>query len=352
MLSLLAIAFTFGLVIFLHELGHFFVAKRKKIKVENFSFGFGPEIVSLEYGGTRYSLRLIPLGGMVKMKGELLEEKKGEPDEFLSQPWYSRIPVVAAGPLMNYLFAIFIFATVVFFWGIPKVSTEPVIGEVVAGMPAAEAGLKPGDRILEIACPARKGEKITEVITSWEEAAKIIHQSAGKKLKFKISRKDESFYIFITPKYEEKQKIGLIGIMPEVKTIKLGLINSFFKGIEQVIFWTVLTFTYLGRSLVKLTAPELSGPVGIAQVVAQTAKTGWQNYFYLLGLISTGVAIFNFLPIPMLDGGHILFSLWEGVTKKPMTKKRIQFANALGLAFILTIFLFATYNDLIRLFTK
>lgn len=348
MISFLVIAFTFGIVIFLHELGHFFVAKRKKIKVENFSFGFGPEIFGFEYGGTRYSLRLAPLGGMVKMKGELLEEKKGEPDEFLSQPWYSRIPVVAAGPLMNYLFAIFIFATVVFFWGIPKVSNEPVVGEIVAGMPAAEAGLKPGDRILEIEGDYLERQKIT----FWEDSAKIIHQSAGKKLRFKISRGGESFYLLITPRYEERQKIGLIGITPEVKTIRVGLFSSLAKGIEQVIFWTVFTFTYLGRSLIKLTAPELAGPVGIAQVVAQTAKTGWQNYLYLLGLISTGVAIFNFLPIPMLDGGHILFSLWEGITKKPMSKKKIQFANAIGLTFILTIFLFATYNDLLRLLIK
>ncbi len=340
MLSLLAIAFTFGLVIFLHELGHFFVAKKKKIKVENFSFGFGPEIYGREFAGTRYSLRLVPLGGMVKMKGELLEEKKGEADEFLSQPWYSRIAVVAAGPLMNYFLAIFIFAAVVYFWGIPKVSTEPVIGEIVAGMPADEAGLKPGDRILKI------GEK---KITLWEEAAKIIHQSPGKKLELEISRKGEPFHLSVTPKFEEKQKIGLIGITPEVKTIKLGLLNSLLKGVEQVIFWTVFTFAYLGRSLVKLTAPELAGPVGIAQVVAQTAKTGWQNFLYLLGLISTGVAIFNFLPIPMLDGGHILFSLWEGVTKKPLTKQKMKMANALGLAIILTIFLLATYNDLVRL---
>lgn len=343
MLSILAIAFTFGLIIFLHELGHFFVAKRRKIKVENFSLGFGPEIYGYESGGTRYSLRLIPLGGMVKMKGELLEEKKGEPDEFLSQPWYSRIGVVAAGPLMNYLLAIFIFAGVIYFWGIPKVTTEPVIGEIIQGMPAAEAGLKPGDHILEIG-----GQKIT----LWEEAARIIHRSAGKELKLKINRGDKYFQISLTPKYDEKQKIGLIGITPEVKTIKLGLINSLIKGIEQAVFWTVFTITYLVRSLIKLAAPELSGPVGIAQVVAQTAKTGWQNYFYLLGLISNGLAIFNFLPIPLLDGGHILFALWEGITKKPMTKKKMQFANALGLAFILTIFVFATYNDLLRLLIK
>lgn len=348
MLSFLAIIFTFGLVIFLHELGHFLVAKRKKITVENFSLGFGPEIYGYESGGTRYSLRLVPLGGMVKMKGELLEEKKGEPDEFLSQPWYSRISVVAAGPLMNYILAIFIFATVIYFWGIPKVNTEPVIGEIVAGMPAEQVGLKPGDRIVEIGGNHLEGKKIV----LWEEAARIIHQSAKKELKLKINRGDESFYIPITPKYDEKQKIGLIGITPEVKTVKLGLINSLIKGVEQAVFWTVFTITYLARSLIKLAAPELSGPVGIAQVVAQTAKTGWQNVLYLLGLISNGLAIFNLLPIPLLDGGHILFALWEGITKKPMTKKKMQFANALGLAFILTIFVFATYNDLMRLLIR
>ncbi|HCJ67680.1 MAG TPA: hypothetical protein DHV62_10310, partial [Elusimicrobia bacterium] len=295
MIGFLAIVFTFGLIIFLHELGHFFVAKKRKIKVENFSLGFGPEIYGYEFGGTRYSLRLVPLGGMVKMKGELLEEKKGEPDEFLSQPWYSRISVVAAGPLMNYLLAIFIFAGVIYFWGIPKVTTEPVIGEIIQGMPAEEVGLKPGDRIVEIEVNQLKREKIT----LWEEAARIIHRSANKKLELKIKRGDEFFDILITPKYDEKQKIGLIGITPEVKTIKLGLINSLIKGVEQAVFWTVFTITYLARSLIKLAAPELSGPVGIAQVVAQTAKTGWQNYFYLLGLISNGLAIFNFLPIPL-----------------------------------------------------
>ena len=161
-LSILAVLFTFGLVIFLHELGHFTVCKLSGIKVEAFSFGFGPEIIGRTKGETRYSLRVVPLGGYVKPAGENIEEVSGAPDEYFSKPWYIRLAVVAAGPTMNYILAFVLFSGVILFVGEPVPSTEPVIGDLTQGYPAEIAGLKPGDRVLKV-------DGVT--VSSWAEMA-------------------------------------------------------------------------------------------------------------------------------------------------------------------------------------
>ncbi|MFN3966073.1 MAG: RIP metalloprotease RseP [Endomicrobiia bacterium] len=340
-ISAISIIFTFGIIIFLHELGHFIIARAQKVRVEKFAFGFGPEIFGKTIGPTRYSICIFPLGGMVKLAGEQIEEIKGEKDEFFSKPWYSRIFIVGAGPFMNYVLAMIFFFITIFFWGIGTPSNKPIIGEIRAGMPAERAGLKPGDIILTI-----DGEKIQ----TWQDMASIIHKKGNQKTKIEIKREDKVLVFELIPEIDRNLKIGLIGIMPEVKVEKVGILKSFLLSIEHTIAVSIVYIQYILEKIMKLEKPEVAGPIGIAQIVAQTAKTGLSSLLILIGRISVMVGLLNLFPIPLFDGGHIMFYTIEGlITKKPASKKVLEIANFIGLVIIISIFLFAFYSDFQRL---
>jgi regulator of sigma E protease len=344
----LSVVFAFGLVIFVHEFGHFIVAKKTGVRVDRFSFGLGPEMVGFKWGETRYCLAWIPLGGEVRMAGEMeLEDAAGrpaarDPREFFAQPWYRRIPIVVAGPAMNYVLAFFLFALVSFVWGVPTPSADPVVGEVAESYPAAQAGLKPGDRVISIDGLPVEG---------WKQVAEKIHASAGKPLALKVRRGEGSLDLRVTPLEDKASGRGLIGITPATVQERMGFGESLKRGVEQCWGWSKLTVVYLAEKIVRRERPELSGPVGIASVVAKAAQSGPTNYLSLIALISVGIGLFNLFPIPMLDGGHMAFYLWEGVFRRPASRRVVQAANMAGLAALLSIFLFATYSDIQRLRT-
>jgi len=347
LIGIIGVVFAFGLVIFLHEFGHFIVAKKIGVRVERFSFGLGPEIFGIKYGETRYCLSWVPLGGEVRMAGEFLDEndesRAFDPREFFAQPWYKRIPIVVAGPMMNYASAIVLFSLIVFLWGLPKVSTEAMIGGIISGFPADKAGLKAGDKLLKIN---------NEGIDDWEELSEIIHVSAGKKLKLYYLRDGEKLSVDIIPKEGDIQGMGLIGITPYVETVKAGFFRSFTAGTKQTFRWTAFTLIYLAEKIGKREKPDIAGPIGIASIAAKAAQAGMQDFIYLIALLSVGVAIFNLFPIPLLDGGHLVFYLWEGITKRPVKFRAMQIANTVGLSLLIAIFVFATYNDIQRFFGK
>jgi regulator of sigma E protease len=329
-----------GFLVFIHELGHFMMAKKFGIRVEAFAFGFGPEIAGYTYGGTRYSINWIPLGGMVKMPGEDPDNATGSPDEFLSQPWYRRLVIAFFGPLMNYLLAFVLFAIVIYVWGLGKPSAEPVIGEVIAGYPAETAGIKAGDRVTQI-------DNVP--VTTWEQMAGYVHKYGGKQVTLSVEREGKPLSVTVTPKKDPASGYGLIGIAPSVVTEKVGLLRSAGFSGRLVIYQSVFTLKYLGEKLVRWEKPEIAGPIGVVQVLAKAAKSGWEQLLQLLGVISVALGLFNLLPIPLVDGGHIALSLVEGITRKPINKKVIQATNIVGLAIILMIFIFATYSDIARL---
>lgn len=337
--QVIATVFGVGLLIFVHELGHFLMAKKFKIKVEQFSFGFGPEIVGFTYGETRYSICAIPLGGMVKMPGEYADSATGSPNEFLSQPWYRRLTIAVLGPLMNYVLAIAFFSFVVFHWGVSTPSMEPIIGDVIADFPAAQAGLQKGDKITKIDSLA---------VSSWQELAEYVHKRPNQKLSLAVTREGKEIALEIIPKKEPSSGMGMIGISPLLFNEKVGLISSIGYGARMTVFQSYFTLKYLGEKIVRWEKPELSGPIGVIQVLAKAAKTGWENLLYLLGVISTALGLFNLLPIPLLDGGHIFIAIIEGIIRKPLNKRLIQTANIVGFGIIISIFLFATYSDLAR----
>jgi len=341
--QILVILFCIGILVFIHELGHFIMAKLFRMKVEKFAFGFGPEIVGFNYKNTRYCICIVPLGGMVKLPGENIEEATGAPDEFYSQPWYKRAIMAFFGPLMNYMLAIVLFAAVIFYWGIQEPVNQPVIGGVLPSKPAEKIGLKSGDKILSID---------NTKITTWQQIASIISKKEKKKLKFKIQRENKILTFYITPEYEPVSEKAIIGITPAVITKKINLISSIWLGTKTSIFQTVFTLDYLIKKIIKLQKPEVSGPIGVAQILANATEAGIEKFLYILGIISAALGLFNLLPIPLVDGGHIMFSFIEALTHKPINKKIIQTANTIGLAIIITIFVLATYNDILRIGTN
>ena len=342
-LSIVAVLFTFGLVIFLHEFGHFLVCKLSGIRVEAFSFGFGPELYGRTKAGTRYSVRAIPLGGYVKPAGESLDEVSGAPDEYFSKPWYTRLGVVAAGPFMNYLLAFILFSGVILFVGEPVLSDLPVLGEISQGFPADKAGLKKGDRVLKLDGVA---------VTSWSGMAGMIYGKVEKEITITYSRGGAEASVKVkTRKAPDGSGRGVIGIASSMDYSYKKV--PFFKGIamgaHQCWYWTAFTVKTLKSNFEKREKPDLAGPIGIVNIVSKAAHTGLTDLFFLIALISVAVGFFNLLPIPLLDGGWAVLYLYEGVSRRKLTGEVMKYVNGAGIAMLLSILLFATYSDIMRL---
>ena len=345
-LQFAVIIFGFGILVLVHEIGHLLGAKLFKVPVEKFTIGFGKEIVGITYKETRYSLCWIPLGGMTKLPGEDAGSATGSPDEFLSQAWYKRFVIAILGPLMNYILAAIVFAIVIYFWGIASPSADSIIGSILPGKPAESAGLQAGDRILSIN---------NKNIVKWEEMAGIIYNNKNNKLKFEIKRNNKKLVINITPEHDSITGKGIIGITPGYTIEKVGLKQSMIFGVKACLVQSIITVRYLADKIIRWEKPEVAGPIGVAQILASAAKSGFEQILHILAIISVALGLFNLFPIPLVDGGHIVFSLIEAITRKPVNKKVLTVANTIGLSLIIAIFLLATYNDLSRLglnFTK
>ncbi|MBI3292424.1 MAG: RIP metalloprotease RseP [Elusimicrobia bacterium] len=340
LLAVGAVALTFGLVISLHELGHFLMAKRLGVRVEQFAFGFGPELAGFTWRKTRYSLCLVPFGGLVRLAGELPDRGPGAPDEFFAQSWYRRIAIALAGPGINYVLAFLLFTGVLWVWGTSRPSSQPIIGEVVPSLPAAQAHLQAKDRVVSI-----NGQPMT----TWEEMAQFIHTRPGQSLALIIRRDGQEFTRTLFPQVDPQRKIGLIGVVPLMETHRLSLWAAGEEGARDLVRWTMLPLHYLAEKVKRREAPkELAGPVGIAQMISSAAKAGIAPLLYLIAVISTGVGLFNVFPIPMLDGGHVLLYLWEGVSRRRLTQRVVQVSNAIGIPLLALIFVYALFQDLER----
>jgi regulator of sigma E protease len=341
-----------GILIFVHELGHFLAAKLMGVRVLKFSLGFGPKLVGRRYGYTEYLISSIPLGGYVKMlgeeSGEKLEEKE-KPFAYNYQSVFKRFVIVASGPIFNVVLAtvIFVFISLT---GLPTL--VPEIGSVVPRSPAEMAGLTKGDKITEI-------NGVT--INQWDEMTKVIHKNLGSPLSFKIKRDGNIFNISITPErkkikdiFGEEKEIGLIGIKPSGSTFtkKEGFVSAVADSIVRTWEISVLTIVSVVKLIQRVLPMEtIGGPILIVQMAGEQASRGPLNFFIFMAIISINLGILNLLPIPILDGGHILFLGIEAIRRKPLNEKIIAVAQRVGLAIILTIIAFALYNDIIRLIT-
>ncbi|MFH1368759.1 MAG: M50 family metallopeptidase [Elusimicrobiota bacterium] len=339
-LQIFTVVFGIGLLIFVHELGHFLMAKYFRLRVEKFAFGFGPELIGFTRGETRYSICAFPLGGMVKLPGEDIDSATGSPDEFMSQAWYKRLLIAFFGPMMNYILAVLLFAGVVYLWGVQKPVPDPIIGQVIEGRPAQKAGILTGDRIISVNAVQVK---------SWEEMASYIYKHPEENLRFIIERQEKRIKLDIRTAKDSKTGYGIIGVTPRMEYEKYGLAGSVNLGVKLAVFQSVYTLKYLGTKLIRWEKPELAGPIGVIQILAKAAKMGIDNILYLLGVISVALGLFNLLPIPLVDGGHITIAVIECVTRKPINKKLVQLSNFVGLGIIIFIFIFATYSDIARI---
>ncbi len=342
-ISIAAVLFTFGLVIFLHEFGHFIVCRLSGIRVEAFSFGFGPELYGRTRGSTRYSLRAVPLGGYVKPAGENIEEASGAPDEYFSKPWYARLAVVFAGPMMNYLLAFSLFSGVILVVGEPAPSNEPVVGDLVLDYPAQTAGLRSGDRILKVDGAG---------VATWEQMAGIIHGKVGKEISVEYSRAGAQSVVKLTTRKDPQDPSrGVVGISPLPVYLRVPFFKGLNMGLYQCWYWTAFTVKSLYANIHKHERPDLAGPIGIVNIVSKAAHSGLGDLVFLIALISVAVGFFNLLPIPLLDGGWIVLYLFEGVSRRKLSANIMKYVNVAGMALLMSIFLFATYSDIVRIKT-
>lgn len=342
----------FGFIIFIHELGHFIFAKISGVKVLKFSIGFGPKLIGKKIGDTEYLVSAFPLGGYVQMAGEDPDENtEGEKPERLykNQPVYKRASIIIAGPLFNFLTAVVIFFFM-FMVGMPALSA--VIGEVMPDTPAERAAILKGDRILEI-----DGEPLR----NWGEMTRIIHASADRTINLKVQRDAEIFTVSITPEkrtvkniFGEDIQVGVIGVKPSEETTKiregvLGSIQNAFLRTWEISYLTVTGIIKLIQRI--LPADMIGGPILIFQLAERQAEAGALNFFVFAAVISINIAILNLLPIPVLDGGHLVFLGIEAVRRKPVSEKTMAIAQRIGIAFILALMVFAFYNDIVRIIT-
>jgi regulator of sigma E protease len=352
--SILFAILLFGFLIFIHELGHFILAKIAGVKVLKFSLGFGPKIISKQIGETEYMISAVPLGGYVKMLGEDAEEgaeeEAGPRDEersYKNQPVAKRASIVFSGPLFNLLTAVVIFFFI-FATGVPTLL--PVVGEVMPDTPAAKAMLLKGDRITGI-----DGVPVKQ----WTDMTDIIHNSPNKSLALTVQRNSKPVTITVKPEskkvkdiFGEEKEVGLIGVKPSGDTVKIkenvpnAIKNAFLKT------WEISMLTIVG--IVKLIqriipAETIGGPILIFQLAEKQATAGVLNYFFFAAVISINLGVLNLLPIPVLDGGHLLFLGIEAVRRKPLSEKSMLIAQRIGLAIIIMLMVFAMYNDIFRL---
>lgn len=343
--------FAFGLMIIVHELGHFIVAKKLKIYVEKFSVGFGSKIFGFKKGETQYSVSWIPLGGYVKLKGMNYDEPlAGTPDEFLSRKPFEKIALAAAGPLLNYISAIVIVFAISLF-GIPHM--VPKAGKIIKDMPAYNAGIKEGDIMLAV-----DGKDIS----SWEEMVGIVQKNPDKDLVFRIKRikekKETVLNIKVRPNkameknmFGEVERVGKIGVYHNGEFIyeKGNILKSVNYSISYTWFITEATIKGIIKIVSGRIEPDVAGPIGIIGFAGKAAQAGIVPLFGFIVIVSIGLALFNLFPMPPLDGGLILIFLIEAVQGKPISKTMMKFLEYLGFTLIILLFLFATSQDIRRL---
>lgn len=359
--------FVLTIVVFFHELGHFLVARWAGVKVLTFSLGFGPELVGFnDRHGTRWKISAIPLGGYVKFFGD--DNAASVPDQaaaasmsdadrkdiFMFQPVRSRAAVVAAGPIANFVLAIAIFAAI--FMTVGKQTTSARVDTVQPASAAEVAGFKPGDLVTAI-----NGEKIQ----SFSDMQRIVSISAGDTLSIDVDRGGAPITLKATPQLKELKdnfgnvhRLGVLGISRsmspgDIKTEKAGPLRAVVMGAQETWFVVDRTLAYIGGVFVgREAADQLGGPIRIAQVSGQVATAGFTALIHLTAVLSVSIGLLNLFPIPLLDGGHLLFYAIETIRGRPLSERAQEVGFRIGLAVVVMLMIFATFNDILHLATS
>ncbi len=352
MTSIITIIITLGVLVFVHELGHLFTAKFFGIGVKVFSLGFGPKVATRSFRGTEYRLSLIPLGGYVTFKeptaaGESsLEETPGQ--SFEGSSVLVRSLVVLAGPVANMLFAFVLFWLVFWYNGLSVLS--PVVGNVLPDSPAAQATIQVDDTIV----------KISGVnITYWDDVIHEVGATEGKPFEMVLLRDGKEITLKVSPEqrmqkniFGESIPVGFVGINPKGpwQTVHLNVIDAAIKGFSYTWETTVETIKAFYMLVIGyLPSDAIGGPIMISQTISDQAEKGLSTLLVLIAIISVNLAVVNLLPLPVLDGGHILMFAIEAVRGRPISERIQKNFQRIGLAIILLLMLLGTYNDIMRL---
>lgn len=346
MISLLVFIVVLGVIILIHEFGHFIAAKTSGVNVEKFSLGFGKKIFSFKREETEYAISMFPLGGYVKLAGDTANEAKGEKFEYLSKPIGVRAKIIFAGSFFNYLLA-FVCFWLVFVIGYPTLTTK--VGEVLKDYPAYSSGLKAGDEVIEI-----DGKKVD----NWDSMQREIQVKQGI-IKIKVRRDSQIMDFAINPQKKDitdvlgsKKKISLIGIAPKDEFIKqrYNPIKSIFVAAKTLIDFTVLTYKSLWRMVVgKMSFKEsVTGPLGIFYITKKAASFGISAVLHLMAVLNLSLAVFNLLPLPVFDGGHIVLLGIEKLRRRKFPVKFEEIMNNVGWGFIIILAVFVFFNDLVK----
>lgn len=338
-----------GALIAVHEFGHFIIAKIAGVLVERFSIGFGPPLWKKQVGETEYRLAAIPLGGYVKMYGEQLDEEVQERDaarSFQHQAVWKRMAIVLAGPGFNFLFAIILIAFIHTI-GVP-IETSVQIGRVLENSPADQAGLQTDDVVVSL--DAQPIQRI-------EELKKRIVASEGKPVQLEVRRAEQLLTLPLTPHKDEGTGEWRIGVELRPGDIALQRVDP-LSALGQGFAWTwhITRLTFAGFAQIisgAIPASEsLAGPLGIAREIGRQADHGWRNVVFFTAGISISLAILNLLPIPVLDGGHLFFFVIEGIKGSPLSLRKREIAQQVGLFILVSLMIFAFYNDIMRMFLQ
>ena len=362
--TIIPFIFLILVVVFVHEYGHYYYAKKYGVGVTDFSIGFGKEIFGWnDNSGTRWKICWIPLGGYVKFFGDRNVFGQADQEEilkkyntkerkklFILKPLYQRFLIVLGGPLANFILAIVIYSLIFMFVG--KDLTPAKIAEVHKDSPAEVAGLLKNDLILEI-----DGRKVNSIL----DVSKYIMSSTNESISFKVKRYENDIFLYIKPKITQaddgfgskvNKKIVGITIIPNdnINNVKLGPTKAIYYSINEVYFITSTLIKHLGQYLVgKGDTSQLGGPIKIAQISGKVFELGFVPFLSVMAYISVSLGFINLLPIPLLDGGHLMFYSFEGILGRPLRQKTQEFLFRIGMFLLVFLMFFATYNDIIQI---
>ncbi len=338
MLTILAAIFVFGVLVTVHELGHFITAKMTGMKVEEFAIGFGPNIYQQKDGDTLYSLRAIPLGGYNKIAG-MDPEDPWEPNGFKAKSIPTRMLVILAGSLMNFILPVILFSGIFMIDGIEKPVNQPILGIVVENKAAYNAGLEVGDKILTI-----NGVPMQ----TWDDVVKTLRDNGTKEVTLTAERAGAVKTYTMVPEYNEELGRPLIGISPKFVKERVGVVDSIKLGFTSTQKVIVMMVEGLQRIITGKASAEVSGPIGVAQMAGQVAAEGLLPLLNFIAFLSINLGVINLLPLPALDGGHFILLLYEGLRGKPLGAKAMHHIQTIGIAIILAITIFSTFKDITR----
>jgi len=340
-----------GFLIIVHEFGHFIFAKRLGVGVLKFSVGFGPRLLGRTVNGTEYAISAVPLGGYVKMIGEDPDATAEDVDprvSFAHQRLWKRAAIVVAGPAFNLLAAFVIFAAVFAVYGARMPSEAAKVGGVMEGMPAAKAGLQVGDVVTALD---------SQPVRTWEELSAAIRASKGRDVELAVQRSGSTLTLRVTPESKpDKNFFGevvgeafVIGIERGFDQEAVGVIQAVGMAFTQTLWWIETLLLSVVKMLQgKISAQEIGGPILIAQAAGQQARMGLEYFLHFMAVISINLGILNLLPIPILDGGHLVFCVIEAALRRPLEMRHREIAQQIGLVILIGLMAFAFYNDIAR----